>query len=149
MKQILAFTLIALFFFGCSNKHRITQGQPSDASITETYWKLTELMGKKMSLLTQGHKEMYMILKKGTDRVQGNSGCNTFAGSYQLREPRRITFSQIASTKMACLDFDMNTETQFLSVLSQADGYYPKGDTLQLIRARMAPLAIFQAVYTK
>ena len=149
MKQFLTFKLIALFLFGCSNKHHITQSQPSDASITETYWKLTELMGKKIPSTMQGHKEMYMILKKETDRVQGNSGCNTFAGSYELREPRRITFSQIASTKMACLDFDMNTETVFLNVLSQADSYYIRGDTLQLIRARMAPLAIYQAVYKK
>ena len=149
MKQILTFTLMALFLFGCSHKNRITQSQPSDASITEMYWKLTELMSKKISLPTQAHKEMYMILKKGTEQVQGNSGCNTFAGSYQLREPRRITFSQIASTKMACLDFDMNTETQFLNVLSQSDSYYLKGDTLQLIQARMGPLARFQAVYAK
>ena len=92
---------------------------------------------------------MYTILKKGTNPVQGNSGCNTFAGSFQLKEVKRITFSQIASTKMACLDFDMNLETQFLNVLNQADSYYIKGDTLQLIRDRMASLAIFQAVYIK
>ena len=149
MKQILTFILIALFLFNCSNQHPVKQGQPSDASITETHWKLTELIGKKIPSTTQGHKEMYMIFKKGTDRVQGNSGCNNFAGSYQLKEGKRITFSQIASTKMACLDFDMNTETQFLNVLSQADSYYIKGDTLQLTRALMAPMAIFQAVYTK
>ena len=104
-------------------------------------------MGKKISRPALGQKEIHMILKKDSARVQGNSGCNTFTGGYELKEPNRISFSQVASTQMACID--MENETQFLKVLSQADSYYLKGDTLQLIRARMAPLAVFQAVYLK
>jgi heat shock protein HslJ len=44
---------------------------------------------------------------------------------------------------MACVDMEM--EKQFLNVLSTADSYYLTGDTLQLIRAKMAPLAKFKA----
>ena len=48
---------------------------------------------------------------------------------------------------MACIN--MVTETEFLKVLDMADSYHLKGDTLQLFRARMAPLAKFAAVYLK
>lgn len=88
-----------------------------------------------------------MILKKEKNRVQGQGGCNTFFGTYELKEPGRIRFSPMASTLMACPNLDQ--ETAFLSVFEKADSYIIKGDTLQLIKARMAPLAKFQAVYLR
>mgnify|MGYP003611360718 CR=1 FL=1 len=38
----------------------------------------------------------------------------------------------------------MALEQQFLQVLSQADGYHAEAGRLQLLRARMAPLARFE-----
>jgi len=118
-----------------------------DALLIETYWKLTEIMGKPVSGPAEGKREAHVILKKEKNRVQGQGGCNAFSGTYELTEPGRISFSPMASTKMACPNLDQ--ETAFMSVLQKADGYIIKGDTLHLIKARMAPLAKFQAVYLR
>jgi heat shock protein HslJ len=59
----------------------------------------------------------------------------------------RIRFSQMISTMMACPE--MEVERQLAEVLGTADSYILQGDKLQLIRARMAPLAKFEAVYMK
>lgn len=48
---------------------------------------------------------------------------------------------------MACPD--INTETALLEVLSSADNYTINGQQLSLNKARMAPLAKFEAIYFK
>ena len=51
-------------------------------------------------------------------KVSGNAGCNNFFGSYEV-EGEFITFTQMGSTKMACMDEASNkTEVEFLKVLS-------------------------------
>lgn len=130
---------IALMAISCTNQKTLSKS--ADAPLFESYWKLIELMGNPIQS-QPAMREIHMILKEENSRVQGFSGCNNFLGSYELKEANRLSFSQMMSTKMACLN-DMETETQFLDVLQQTDIYYLHGDTLQLIRAKMAPLAKF------
>ncbi|ADQ18792.1 META domain-containing protein [Leadbetterella byssophila] len=114
-----------------------------DLSIKEKYWKLVELNGKPIKA---GQKEPHLIIKEG--RVTGNGGCNGFSGSYELDESTmRISFSKVAATQMACMDAEY--ESEFFSVLNTADNYTTDGKTLSLNKARMAPLARFEAVYMK
>lgn len=115
--------------------------------LTEKYWKLTELYGKKIEVKSTHNNEPHMILKTQESRVQGNGGCNSFFGSYKLEPGNRITFSGIGNTMMACPE--METESQFLKAIQAADSYILKGDTLILHKARMAPLARFEAVYLR
>lgn len=114
------------------------------ASLGETYWKLVELNGQPIKPTPS---EPYMILK-ADGSMNGSSGCNRMAGSYIAKDMGRIQFGQIAGTRMFCMD-GMETEQQFYNVLSQADNYTISGDTLQLNKARMAPLAKFEAVYLR
>jgi len=118
-----------------------------DNVITEKYWKLIELNGKKISKDENQSREIYFILKKEDKRVVGNGGCNTFNGRYELAEGNRLRFSKMASTMMACPDLD--AETEFLLVLQTADNYNINKDTLSLNKARMAPMARFECVYFK
>lgn len=114
--------------------------------ITEKYWKLVELNGQPVPALD---REPYLILKTGDGRVTGFGGCNGFSGSYTLDEAAsRIRFGEIASTMMACAK-GMETEQAFHQVLRNADNYSLAGDHLTLNRARMAPLARFDAVYLR
>ena len=48
---------------------------------------------------------------------------------------------------MACPD--METERLFMQVLGEADNYFADENNLMLNKARMAPLARFEAVYFK
>lgn len=121
--------------------------QKSMAVITEKYWKLTELMGKPIIMNETMAKEPHIIFHTADNRVNGNSSCNSFMGSYELKEGNRITLSKLAGTMMACPD--MSIESEFLKILEMADNYYVTEDTLILNKAKMAPLARFTAVYLK
>ena len=113
--------------------------------IVEKYWKLVELNGKPVPPL---EREPHMILK-ADGHVNGFGGCNAFTGSYKLdASASRLSFGEIASTMMACAD-GMDVEQIFHKALRSADSYALNGDRLVLIRARMSPLARFEAVYLR
>lgn len=114
--------------------------------ITDRYWKLVKLNGKNIET-PKGEREAFLIFSSPENRIHGNSGCNIFNGGYELTDMNRLKFSRMASTMMACPD--METEKEFLQVLEIADSYFLKGDTLELHRARMAPLARFENVFLK
>lgn len=151
MKQTFILMLAGIFLFSCSStKKTIAPAAASvetNASLTETYWKLTELIGQPETT-PEGQKEMHLILKKDGNMINGFGGCNTFRGTYRLQEATfRITFSKMASTLMACLN--MEKEKSFIEVLEKADNYAILGNVLSLNKARMAPLAKFEKVLIK
>ncbi|MBE7441115.1 MAG: META domain-containing protein [Flavobacteriales bacterium] len=115
----------------------------SNNSITDKYWKLIELNGRKINT-EQQLKEAHFKLISDDNRIIGNGGCNSFFGTYQLLPGDRIQISPLGSTKMACLND--NIEDEFLKVLAIADNYTLKNDTLSLNKAKMAPLARFELV---
>ena len=109
--------------------------------LVEKHWKLTELMGEPVT--TTG-KDAYITFKIDGNRVIGNGGCNNLFGTYQLGVANGVSFSQIASSMMMCMD-NMETEDGLKRVLGMADSYYLQGDVLILNKGRMAPLARFTA----
>lgn len=115
----------------------------SNPLVTDKYWKLIELNGKKITVKQQA-KEAHVVLKTEENQITGNGGCNSFFGTYQLLPGDRIQISPLGSTKMACLND--NVEDEFLKILAIADNYTIKNDTLSLNKARMAPLAKFELV---
>lgn len=117
------------------------------SGIAEKYWKLTELNGKKVRPSANSKREAHLILKAAGHRLTGNTGCNSFTGSYALMSGNRIRISKVAATKMACIN--METEDQLFKVFEITDNYTVKGDTLWLNKARMAPLARFEVVYLR
>lgn len=67
-------------------------------------WKLIQLNGK-----TVENSRAYIQFDTKTNRVHGNGGCNGFGGAYKMSADK-VTFSQIASTEMACPDLKMESE---------------------------------------
>jgi heat shock protein HslJ len=119
-------------------------------TIIEKYWKLIEINGNPVIVGESVSREAFIILKQEGNLVNGNGGCNTLSGTYEI-DPAiyRIKFSQMVTTMMACMN--MEVETELKKVLEMADSYSlsPDGKYLSLNRARMAPLARFEAVYLK
>ncbi len=115
-----------------------------DEQLTEIYWKLVSLKGKRVEMDSGFHKEPHLILKDKDARFAGNAGCNNFMGSYKLEKGNKIKFSKVASTLMACPD--METESAFKDVLEKADRYTVEGKEMTLF-AGATPLAKFEAVY--
>jgi copper homeostasis protein (lipoprotein) len=129
------------------NKDNNSNRDTATPTISETYWKLTELMGQPIEKLADQQQDTYIMLKTEGNRVQGFAGCNNIIGSYEVKEDNRITFSQMATTQKACVN--METESAFLKVLEMVDNYNINGTVLMLNKARMAPLAKFEAVQTQ
>ncbi|MEC3880941.1 copper resistance protein NlpE N-terminal domain-containing protein [Parapedobacter sp. 10938] len=111
--------------------------------ITDRYWKLIEVNGQAVADGST-QKEPYIQLNSEKNRLQATGGCNGLGGTYELKEPNRISFSQLMGTMMACEN--MEVENGLKRALESADSYHVQGDTLQLFRARMAPLAKFVAI---
>jgi heat shock protein HslJ len=154
MKSIMHKTLwlscLTLLVFNCSPSKDLETDKnktntATNVSLTETYWRLSELMGKPINRV-DGKKEVHMILKLDGNRVQGFLGCNSFNGIYTV-EGNRITFSKMASTLKACID--MSDENELIEVLNKVDNFNINGSNLNLNKARMTPLAKFEAVFTK
>lgn len=111
--------------------------------LRDRYWRLTELNGKPVPVLP---RPAYLIMRSEDARAGGLGGCNSFGGGYTLdAAASRIRFDQMVSTQMACAQ-GMDVEQALHKVLQDTDNYSLNGDTLTLNKARMAPLARFEAV---
>jgi heat shock protein HslJ len=96
-------------------------------------WRLVELEGEP-ALAGGGAREPHLVFSQSDtgDRVGGATGCNTMGGTYET-DGTSIRFSQLFSTKMACVEEDrMRQETRFLKAIETADRYAITGDTLEL-----------------
>ena len=113
-------------------------------TIKDTKWKLVELNGQPIAKSTNASKEMFLQLVK-ENRYAAYAGCNNMMGGYELNENTlRIKFTKGASTMMACPD--METEQAFAKMLEMVDNYSINGNQMTLNKARMAPLARFEAM---
>ncbi|WP_228743344.1 META domain-containing protein [Marinobacter sp. F4218] len=53
------------------------------------------------------------------NRVSGRASCNRFTGRYEFTGEGSLTFSQLATTRMACAPALMNQEDRFLDVMGR------------------------------
>jgi heat shock protein HslJ len=116
-------------------------------ALTEIYWKLVELKGQEVTYNEKTKTPAYLVFLEEDSRIAGSGSCNRIMGGYSLEEGNRLRFSKIASTMMACPDMEL--EDQFLKIFEEVDNYAINVNTLSLNKAKMAPLARFEAVYVK
>lgn len=116
---------------------------PALASLTNTWWKLTMVAGKRV-VLADDQPEPHMVLESTGQQVRGNGGCNRFFGEFKVGGDS-ITFSAIGSTRMACPTGE-DIEQTFLPALSLADRYTISGEVLELYSGKQL-LARFESVY--
>ncbi|MGQ9643632.1 MAG: copper resistance protein NlpE N-terminal domain-containing protein, partial [Ignavibacterium sp.] len=79
-----------------AEKYVLTKTQK--VSLTDTKWKLTEIMGKPVKYSNPESKEIFIQLISEDNKAFGFSGSNTFRDSYELKDGNRISFSKMAST---------------------------------------------------
>jgi putative lipoprotein len=114
-----------------------------DVSLTDTYWKLTQI-DSEPATLGAGGREVHMVLTSEGARLRGFSGCNRFTGSYELGG-RRLRFGQLASTRMACVE-GMEQEQRFLTLLAGAVRYIITGNVMSLYDGGGQLILRFRAV---
>ena len=125
-----------------------TTGSASDSTVTElqeTYWKLTELMGKPVGPTPADSKEIHIKFRANQNQFEGFGGCNGMGGTYELKAGNRLKINRLISTQIACPQLD--TENKLREILEMVDNYSLTAKTLSLNKAKMAPLARFEAVY--
>lgn len=115
----------------------------ADATLDNTWWRLTHLDGEPVVVGEDG-QEPYMVLETSTNRVRGHGGCNSFFGTYELKEGE-LAFSGLGSTMKFCAE-GSDTEQAYFAALGQADGFDISGQVLEL-RAQGVTVARFEAVY--
>jgi len=128
---------------GGAPEGRRTSASLPDVSLTDTYWKLTEIDGQA-AVLGAGGRELHMVLTSEGGQVRGFSGCNRFMGSYQQIESQ-LRFKPLAATQMACLE-GMEQEKRFLEALGEVVRFTINGGSLALYTGDERLLLRFQAI---
>jgi heat shock protein HslJ len=133
MRYVISILLLPiLFLIGCAavaNDNSETAANPAQL---QNHWLLVELNGQSPMAGT----EITLIIE--SDSLGGNSGCNSYGGSYAAGADGRIEMSEIFSTLMACLDDGvMEQEAAFSLALRQAQTFElaDNGQTLLLRNA--------------
>jgi copper homeostasis protein (lipoprotein) len=115
----------------------------SSAPLENTYWKLTRLGGKPVSVAAK-QREPHFVLNNKTKRIAGSGGCNRFMGGYELQSGDRLTLGKLAMTFMACPE-GMETERDFTAGLEQVRSWKILGEHLELYDGSGGFLARFEA----
>jgi heat shock protein HslJ len=105
-----------------------------------TRWSLVELDGVAVELDDE-ESAPHFVLDGVSSRLSGSGGCNRLAGSYEA-DDAGLRFGPIASTRMACPEAVMETESAFLAALAAVTGHRLEGSSLLLldgdrVRARL------------
>jgi heat shock protein HslJ len=101
----------------------------ASASLENTHWQLVRL-GNTPVMTDSQRQQPYLTFDSKSLRVAGSGGCNRLTGSYK-RSGDQLTFGQIASTRMACVQ-GMETENAFLQALQHVSTWKIAGNQLEL-----------------
>jgi heat shock protein HslJ len=145
MKLIVSILLavIIINLQSCKTQKPAASSETGQA-LQDIYWRLTELMGKPIGVTPNGKREIHIKLISEGKKVEAFAGCNGVGGTYEINAGNRIRFSNLIGTMMAC--DEMATENSLLEALKMTDNYSLNGNTMTLNKARMVPLARFEAV---
>lgn len=113
-----------------------------DASLTDTYWKLTEVNGQPVTVV-DGMREPNLVLQSQESRFAGSGGVNRLMGGYTL-DGDSLTFSNAASTMMAGPPEAMAQEQTIVTALPNVRTFAIVGDQLTLLGGAGQP--VFRAV---
>lgn len=92
-------------------------------------WKLVQLDGVRVANASRAYLEVNLA----HTRFTGHTGCNRMNGAVDIRG-RRIDFSNVATTKMACIEpRARRVETGFVRALENVDRFRQTGNSLELL----------------
>ncbi|WP_159819052.1 META domain-containing protein [Colwellia sp. 20A7] len=147
-KLVLSFILpFIIVLTGCQSSNHLESNEqviiPSDVLVA-TNWTLAEINGVKAQNDSQ---DKNIILHANDNRVTGFAGCNHFFGSFEAEDLidglGKLKFHHIGSTKMACLNVEINEKTYF-NALSDTVFYQLDESSLTLLNEALTVLAIFK-----
>jgi heat shock protein HslJ len=97
------------------------------AELADTSWVLSGMSSTNTSMADSGVTMAFTA----TD-VSGNSGVNTYSGTYTSSTDGKLAFGALAGTMMAGDEAKMKIEADYLAALATVTGYSVNGDLLDL-----------------
>lgn len=124
MKNIILSLFVAATFTSCTTMSSSKVGS-SQANIANTQWTLADnVKGSKPTLVLE------------TGKITGNAGCNNYFGELVLDATAgNFNATNIGSTRKMCENMDV--ETQFFSVLKEANKYVVNAGVLELYKGNL------------
>jgi heat shock protein HslJ len=119
--------------------------QTPNAELLNTPWRLTRLIDQPARRFPNQREPQIVLGSDGL--VTGSDGCNRITGGYQRAEAR-LTFTQIAATRMACMN-GMDQAGRFTNALGSVARYHINGRHLELFDSTEALLLRFEAVFVR
>ena len=122
MKKFFFFLSLTLVMAACNSSKKTAAATPG-TFLTGTNWKLIKVRDM-MDHSAAGSRTLVLEIpdKKGKGKFSGQGGCNTFNGNYKAdNDKKTVSFSDIASTKVACSE--MKKEDEYFSLLKSANSY--------------------------
>ena len=115
----------------------------SHQTLENTYWRLDELYDQPIT--QQKYQIQAHLIFSSSNQIKGNSGCNNLFGQY-TRVDSTLSFSQVASTLMACTGSASNTEFKLMELLSEPVILIIKGNKMVFFTPQHQPIAQFTSV---
>lgn len=144
MKSILSLSLlVCIFFFSC--KSQIAPSKSSnkaEIALVDTKWILTKLNGDVLNLTNTELEQPFLKLNTKDNGVGGNGGCNSFGGTFILKDDQQIEFTQMMSTMRYCEGSTI--EGVFMGNLQKAKNYILTDGELTLVDENGHELVAFK-----
>ena len=116
---------------------------PEALPLAGTPWKLTTIAGGQAVSSVVANTEVTMELQQSDSSVSGSAGCNRYSGTYTDGGGGALSFSPLATTRMACADDVMAQEATFLAAMQQVATFSIDETQLQLFDGSGALLLVF------
>ena len=129
MKKLLSISavlLLSLVLVSCSTFKKGAD-KKSNLSLDDSSWELQTITNFEV----EETRQPITLNFAEESRYGGHSGCNNYGGTFEISGKSILAFSPSIATKMAC-DIGMDTESRYLQMLSEVDGYHLDTRTLNL-----------------
>lgn len=129
----IAMFVSALAITGCQTTPDQTSSQAVEnlQQLQNRTWIVTHIGSTEITTAPTTRNIPSLQFNAATQRVSGADGCNRIMGSYEAGRDT-LLLSQMAGTKMACLDQN-NVAPQFNEALAKVANYQVFGKTLKLL----------------
>ncbi|QDK98869.1 META domain-containing protein [Acinetobacter tandoii] len=133
LKKTLSVALLgsALLFTGCQSTPSSSATEMNNLQMLQNHTWIAIQIGSQMIKTNPSARNIPALqFNEATKRVSGADGCNRLMGTYQATGDT-LVLSQMASTKMACIDSTI--PNQFNAALANVTNYQVYNNTLKLM----------------
>jgi copper homeostasis protein (lipoprotein) len=135
--------LVVERFLDARPGERCAGGGATNAALENTYWKLTGLGDRPVTVRT-GEQEPHLMLSSETGRMSGWAGCSGVSARYRSKG-QSLTFTALMSMRATCAAKGSDLERRYVTALRHVSRAKITGQRLELFDARGKSLARFEA----